>query len=106
MRQLTAYEQIELNETLDALAEELHALQAEENEGRGISCVQTVILYLRRGDAETAAAALFNEWDKIRSYPEIVEKIRESEIVFLDLELDLPTLQEGVLSDKFGWEKE
>lgn len=106
MRQISTYEQIELSETLEALAEELQALQAEENGGRGISCVQTVLLYLRRGDPENAAAVLFNEWGKIRNYPRIVEKIRESEGIFLDLELDLPTLHGDHLDELYGWKRE
>ncbi len=59
------------------LADELDALQAIENDGRGVSCVRTVCLFLRRGDLQEAKSTVNNESDKIRSYPNIVAKLRE-----------------------------
>jgi len=56
--------------------------------------------------AENAAATLFNEWDKIRSYQNIVAKVREAEFTFLDIGLSLPTIQEAELADRFSWEEE
>ena len=54
------------------LADELDALQAKANSGRGICCVRTVIDCLRRGDYSGARAVVNNESDKIRSHLEIV----------------------------------
>jgi hypothetical protein len=56
----------------NALADKLDALQAKANEGRGVSCVRTVIDSLRRGDYSGARACINNESDKIRSHEEIV----------------------------------
>jgi len=54
------------------LADKLDALQAKANEGRGISCVRTVVDSLRRGDFSGARACINNESDKIRSHEAIV----------------------------------
>lgn len=56
----------------DKLADELDALQAKAYEGRGISCVRSVVAYLRRGDFSKARAVVNNESDKIRSHEDIV----------------------------------
>lgn len=53
------------------LADQLDNLQKNENEGRGISCVRTIILYLNRGEIDTAKAVCKNEGDKISNYEEI-----------------------------------
>lgn len=58
------------------LACELRQLQAPLNQGRGVSCVRTVCLFLERGDRGSARAVILNESDKIRSYPEIVAVLR------------------------------
>lgn len=54
------------------LADTLDALQAKANDGRGVSCVRTVIHSLRRGDYSGARACINNESDKIRSHEKIV----------------------------------
>ena len=54
------------------LADELDRLQGQTNGGRGVSCVQSVVAYLRRGDYSAARAVVNNESDKIRSYDAIV----------------------------------
>lgn len=54
------------------LADKLDELQSKANEGRGVSCVRTVIHSLRRGDYSGARACINNESDKIRSHKEIV----------------------------------
>ena len=54
------------------LAGKLDVLQAKKNDGRGVSCVRTVIDSLRRGDFSGARACINNESDKIRSHEEIV----------------------------------
>lgn len=53
------------------LADQLDKLQKNENEGRGVSCVKTIILYLKRGEIDTAKAVCNNEGDKISNYEEI-----------------------------------
>lgn len=57
----------------EILADKLDELQSTKNEGRGVSCVRTLIAYLRRGDIDSAKAVCFNEGDKIRNYPDIEE---------------------------------
>lgn len=61
-----------------ALADQLDRMQAMQNFGRDISCVRTLITYLRAGDVNSAKAVYNNESDKIRSYPEIDKLIRDS----------------------------
>ena len=51
----------------------LKALEAIQNEGRGVECVRALIFYLEKGDWQSADAVYFNERDKIRNYPEIME---------------------------------
>jgi hypothetical protein len=58
-------------------ADELEQLQSQENDERGISCVRTVIAYLRMNDPESAKAVCLNESDKIRNYPDIAKKLEE-----------------------------
>lgn len=57
--------------TMSLLADRLDSLQAVENEGRGITCVRSIVLYLRRGDWESAQAIRRNEGDKTRVYPRV-----------------------------------
>lgn len=51
--------------------ERLKDLQSKENEGRGVSCVTSIILYLEIGDIKTAKYIYMQEGDKIISYPKI-----------------------------------
>jgi len=60
---------------IEILANRLEELQSTKNEGRGVSCVQTLIVYLRRGDIDSAKAVYLNKGDKIRNYPDIKELI-------------------------------
>lgn len=46
-------------------------LMEQENEGRGISCVASIIASLNRGNIEEAKCIYMNEGDKIRAYPKI-----------------------------------
>lgn len=46
----------------------LDALQACENDGRGISCVRAIVSYLRSGNVESAKVVRTLEGDKTRSY--------------------------------------
>lgn len=58
-------------------ADRLFALQAEENSGRGVSCVRAICFELRRADIDGAQAVADNDGDKIRSYPDIVAALKE-----------------------------
>ena len=60
------------------LASELEILQAQENEGRGVECVRSIVTYLRVGDTESARNVAYNEGDKIRSYPGIVTWLQDN----------------------------
>jgi len=53
------------------LAEKLDKLQERENEGRGVSCVQVIIQFLRFDARDTATTVARVDQDKIRQYPEI-----------------------------------
>lgn len=59
-----------------ALAAELFELQAQHNDGRGISCVRSVCSYLERGQLSSAKAVVNNESDKISSYPDVVAALK------------------------------
>jgi hypothetical protein len=66
---------VSLKET--TLIEELKALEQKQNEGRGVSCVRSIIFYIEKEDLSSANAVCFNEGDKLRSYPEIVKVLRK-----------------------------
>jgi hypothetical protein len=55
----------------ERLADVLDKLQGPQNNGRGVSCVQSMIHWLRLGDYGSARAVSRNEYDKIRGYPDI-----------------------------------
>lgn len=59
-----------------ALAVELFELQAQHNDGRGISCVRGVCSELERGQIDGARAIVNNESDKMRSYPDVVAVLK------------------------------
>jgi hypothetical protein len=63
---------------MNDLTEKLEILNAEANSGRGVSCVKDIIMYLKRGDTNSAKAVYRNEGDKIRCYPEIQRVIENS----------------------------
>jgi hypothetical protein len=54
-------------------AEILNSMQQEANEGRGISAIRDIVLYLERGNVDAAKATISGEWDKISSYPKIAQ---------------------------------
>lgn len=56
------------------LIDELDLIQSQENQGRGIQCVRTIVLRLRQGEFKWAASIRRSEGDKTRMYPQ-VEKI-------------------------------
>jgi hypothetical protein len=64
-------------EKYNDIANRLEELQAKENDGRGIGCVQTVVGCLRRGDVSSAKVAARTDGDKIISYPEVYDFIKK-----------------------------
>ena len=60
-------------EELEKIANQLDEMQKARNEGRGISCLRTVVNYLRWKEPHHAIAVCWNEGDKISSYPDIVK---------------------------------
>lgn len=56
--------------------DKLKELEKVQNEGRGVSCVRSIILYLEREDVDSACACCWNENDKLRSYPAIEAELR------------------------------
>ena len=71
------------------LADKLDGLQKNKNSGRGVSCVQTLVIYLRKGDAQSAKAVCWNEADKIVNYPDI-RRILQKELFLGDDDKDIP----------------
>lgn len=65
-------------ERLAKIADELFALQAKENNGRGVTCVRGVAEYLRMGDLSSARAFCFTDHDKILNYPVLMEYIKKN----------------------------
>jgi hypothetical protein len=65
-----------------ALADELDLLQSRENDGRGVSCVRSIVSYLRRDELSAARAVVNNEGDKIASYPAIEAVLMRVGFVF------------------------
>jgi len=63
-------EQLE-KERIIKIGEELNALQAVENDGRGVGCVQGVVTYLKMGDLEKAKTWVDTDSDKMRNYDAI-----------------------------------
>jgi hypothetical protein len=59
-----------------ALAVELFEIQAQHNDGRGISCVRGVCSELERGQLTRAKATVDHDSDKISSYPDVVEVLK------------------------------
>lgn len=63
---------------INVVADELDVLQAKKNEGRGVSCVRTMITYLRRGEINLALAVRQVDGDKTRSYPDIEQFLNDN----------------------------
>lgn len=49
----------------------LDSLQSRQNDGRGVSCIKSVVAYLRMNDWKSAKTVYFNERDKVWQYPEL-----------------------------------
>jgi len=58
-------------EQMSALAEELDALQAVENDGRGIRHVHAIATYLSRGEYDIAFGIYQTDGDKTNMYPRV-----------------------------------
>ena len=72
-------------ERWSSLANELDALQESKNDGRGVSCVQDVIAYLRMGRVEDARARASCDHDKVSHYPDIEKILKEKLFDGVDL---------------------
>lgn len=66
-----------IREGMTKMADVLDALQAVENEGRGIRCVQAIVTYLRRGDFASAQNVRSIDGDKTRGYPKVEQALTE-----------------------------
>jgi hypothetical protein len=53
--------------------QELNELQKQCNDGRGISCVKSIIICMERGDIVSAKFVYSIDGDKIRQYPYVNE---------------------------------
>ncbi len=71
------------------LADELDNLQKDKNNGRGVSCVQTIVFYLRQGDGRSAKNVCWNEADKISNYPDI-RRVLQKKLYSGDDDKDMP----------------
>lgn len=73
---------------------QLSKLEATKNNGRGVSCVRTIIQYILKGFTNLATACALNEDDKISSYPDIKNLLRkilpryDEELKHLEMMLD------------------
>ena len=59
------------------VADQLDELQRSENEGRGVGCVKAIVVFLMAEQIDEAKTCAHNEWDKIRSYPTIVDFLKK-----------------------------
>lgn len=60
------------------IIENLRLLQKKINNGRGISCVDTIIFFLENKKINEANACIINEWDKICGYPILEEYVKNN----------------------------
>lgn len=64
--------------TCKELSDELKLLQLQCNHGKGLSCIDTVIMYLDADNFHLAKVVATNEWDKISGYSIIADYIRSN----------------------------
>lgn len=62
---------LDLLQECEEAAEDLLRLQAGENQGRGIPCVRTLCVYVRRGDLGRAQQLCRKENTRLRNYPRV-----------------------------------
>jgi hypothetical protein len=63
---------------LKKIAQELNLLQSQENDGRGVSCIRTIVSCLEQEDLDHAIAAYNVDGDKVANYPKCEKFICES----------------------------
>lgn len=63
---------------VEKLISDLSEMESRLNRPMGISCLRAVILYLKRGDIESAKAIADLDFDKMRQYPELAEYVKKS----------------------------
>lgn len=63
--------------SIEELVEQLDLLQKEQNDGRGVGVIKSVIIWLKRGDILKAQLEASHDHDKIRYYPEIELLLKE-----------------------------
>ena len=63
-------------EYYNTLADKLEALQASRNNGNGITCVKSLIFYLRKGMIPAAKSLCFNDDDKFDFWEDIRDIIK------------------------------
>lgn len=71
------------------MADELSALNSVANNGRGVSCVKTIIYYLNYGNLSIAQIVARSDSDKLWAYPEIRKYIHDNLIGYWDEKLDI-----------------
>jgi hypothetical protein len=54
----------------------LKELEKSQNNGRGVSCIRTIIIFLEHNKLDEALNCCYNENDKIRNYPEIKQLLQ------------------------------
>lgn len=64
--------------SLRDIAIKLYNLQSMENDGRGITCVRSLVTYLNMGKLNDAKILRSVENDKIRNYPDIEKFLQEN----------------------------
>lgn len=67
-----------MNKNCAKLSRDLKLLQSSCNGGRGLNCVETMIMYLDANDFHHAQIVAFNEFDKISKYADLSKYIERS----------------------------
>lgn len=59
------------------IANKLYQLQAKENDGRGITCVKSIVTYLKAGDLRSAVLIRQHDGDKTITYYDVEQYLIE-----------------------------
>ena len=62
---------------VDKLTAQLEEMNLKINEGMGVDCIKTLIMFLKNGEIDKAKACCFNEGDKISSWTEFFPLLKE-----------------------------
>ena len=65
-----------LSQISNAQIQEIDQLQQSKNNGRGVGHVQEIIKYLQIGDFKSAKAVFLHDYDKMSSYSDLDEKLK------------------------------